>query len=70
MRYINDGWLLRYTHSNGASVFFLFIYLHLFKNINRYAVSGFTKLIGGLIYLVVMAVAFMGYLLPWGQMSF
>lgn len=69
MRDVNDGWLFRYFHSNGASIFFLCIYLHINNNLSSEAddllwVSGLG------LYLAVMATAFMGYILPWGQMSF
>jgi quinol-cytochrome oxidoreductase complex cytochrome b subunit len=69
MRNVNDGWLFRYYHSNGASIFFCCIYLHIYNNISSEAddilwISGLT------LYLLIMATAFMGYILPWGQMSF
>lgn len=73
MRDVNYGWLLRYMHSTGASAFFLVIYLHMFRAL---LYGSYKKpreliwLIGMGIYLCLMAEAFMGYLLPWGQMSF
>jgi len=75
MRDINNGWLFRYMHSNGASFFFLFTYCHIAKNFYykvyqnsevKYAVW----LSGCVIFIVMMATAFMGYVLPWAQMSF
>ena len=72
MRDINYGWLIRYLHSNGASLFFLFVYLHIARSI--YAGS-YTypriKLfnIGVVIYILMMGIAFLGYVLPFGQMS-
>jgi len=73
MRDVEWGWLIRYMHSTGASAFFIVVYLHM----TRALLYGSYKnprelvwLIGMLIFLVLMAEAFMGYLLPWGQMSF
>ena len=73
MREVEWGWLIRYLHSTGASFFFIVIYLHMF----RAMLYGSYKqprellwLLGMLIYLTLMAEAFLGYLLPWGQMSF
>ena len=75
MRDIPNGWLLRYMHSNGASFFFILLYLHMFKAILIKSYGGSTiKLFlwysGVVIFLLSMATAFMGYVLPWGQMSF
>lgn len=73
MRDVNWGWLIRYMHSTGASAFFVVVYLHMFRAL----IYGSYKkpreliwLIGVVIFLCLMAEAFMGYLLPWGQMSF
>ncbi len=73
MRDVNWGWLIRYMHSTGASAFFIVIYLHMFRGIIYGSFKQPRELIwifGMLIYLCLMAEAFMGYLLPWGQMSF
>jgi len=73
MRDVNWGWLIRYMHSTGASFFFIVIYLHMFRGLMY---GSFRKprelvwIIGMLIYVALMAEAFMGYLLPWGQMSY
>lgn len=73
MRDVNFGWLLRYMHSTGASFFFIFIYLHMFRAM---LYGSYRKprelvwLVGMLIFLCLMAEAFFGYLLPWGNMSF
>lgn len=73
MRDVNYGWLLRYMHSTGASMFFVVIYLHMFRGL---LYGSYKKprellwLIGMGLYLCLMMEAFMGYLLPWGQMSF
>jgi len=73
MRDVEWGWLVRYMHSTGASAFFIIIYLHMFRGLMY---GSFKKprellwLIGMFIYLTLMAEAFMGYLLPWGQMSY
>jgi ubiquinol-cytochrome c reductase cytochrome b subunit len=73
MRDVNYGWLIRYMHTTGASFFFLVVYLHMFRGI-IYGSSRKPReliwLIGMCIFLVLMAAAFTGYLLPWGQMSF
>lgn len=73
MRDLQGGWLLRYMHSTGASAFFVVIYLHMFRGL----IYGSSKepreliwIFGMLIFLCLMAEAFMGYLLPWGQMSY
>ena len=73
MRDVNGGHMIRYFHANGASLFFVAVYLHLFRGLyygSYKAPREVTWIIGMLIYLVMMATAFMGYVLPWGQMSF
>ncbi len=70
MRDVNDGWLLRYIHSNGASIFFLIVYIHILKNINSAEPDALLWYSGVIIYFLITAAAFMGYVLPWGQMSF
>jgi ubiquinol-cytochrome c reductase cytochrome b subunit len=73
MRDVNYGWLLRYTHATGASMFFLAVYIHMLRGLyygSYKAPREVLWLIGCLIYLVMMATGFMGYVLPWGQMSF
>lgn len=73
MRDVEYGWLLRYMHSTGASAFFVVIYLHMFRGLIYGSYQNPRELVwlfGMLIFLVLMAEAFMGYLLPWGQMSF
>jgi ubiquinol-cytochrome c reductase cytochrome b subunit len=73
MRNINGGAVLRYVHSNGASLFFLAVYIHIFRGLfygSYKAPREVTWIIGMLIYLAMMATGFMGYVLPWGQMSF
>jgi quinol-cytochrome oxidoreductase complex cytochrome b subunit len=73
MRDVNYGWLLRYTHANGASMFFLAVYLHMGRNLyygSYKAPREVLWMIGVTIYLLMMATAFLGYTLPWGQMSF
>ncbi len=73
MRDVQWGWLLRYVHSTGASMFFVVVYLHMFRGIMYGSYRKPRELlwiIGVVIYLALMAEAFMGYLLPWGQMSF
>lgn len=73
MRDVNWGWLIRYMHSTGASMFFVVVYLHMMRGIMYGSYKKPRELLwifGMLIYLVLMAEAFMGYLLPWGQMSF
>jgi ubiquinol-cytochrome c reductase cytochrome b subunit len=73
MRDVNYGWLMRYAHANGASMFFMVVYVHIFRGLyygsymkprHHLWASGVT------IYLLMMATGFMGYVLPWGQMSF
>jgi ubiquinol-cytochrome c reductase cytochrome b subunit len=73
MRDVNWGWLIRYMHSVGASMFFIVIYLHMFRGVMYGSYKKPRELLwifGMLIYLALMAEAFMGYLLPWGQMSY
>ncbi len=73
MRNVNGGYMLRYIHMNGASLFFVAVYLHIFRGLyygSYKAPREVTWIIGMLIYLLMMATAFMGYVLPWGQMSF
>ena len=73
MRDVNYGWLLRYMHSTGASMFFLVVYLHMFRALMYGSYQKPRELIwifGMAIYLLLMAEAFMGYVLPWGQMSY
>nr|YP_010757246.1 cytochrome b [Ergasilus tumidus]WEU66998.1 cytochrome b [Ergasilus tumidus] len=71
MRDVNLGWLLRMLHANGASMFFVFLYLHIGRGI-YYGSYNFMEvwMVGVTIFLMVMASAFLGYVLPWGQMSF
>ncbi len=73
MRDVPGGWFIRYMHSTGASMFFIVVYLHMFRGLIYGSFKGpreLVWLIGMLIYLALMAEAFMGYMLPWGQMSF
>jgi ubiquinol-cytochrome c reductase cytochrome b subunit len=73
MRDVNWGWLIRYTHAVGASMFFLAVYIHIFRGIyygSYKAPREVLWILGVLIFLAMMATAFMGYVLPWGQMSF
>ncbi|MBU1436723.1 MAG: cytochrome bc complex cytochrome b subunit [Gammaproteobacteria bacterium] len=73
MRDVDYGWLLRYMHSTGASAFFVVVYLHMLRGMMYGSYQKPRELLwifGMLIFLVLMAEAFMGYLLPWGQMSF
>jgi len=73
MRDVPGGWVIRYIHSTGASAFFLVVYLHMFRGLLYGSYKQPRELIwifGVLIYLTLMAEAFMGYLLPWGQMSY
>jgi len=73
MRNVNSGWAIRYIHMNGASLFFVAVYAHIFRGLyygSYKAPREITWIIGILIYLVMMGTAFMGYVLPWGQMSF
>jgi len=73
MRDVNYGWLIRYVHANGASMFFLAVYIHIFRSLFYGSYKSPREviwIIGLLIYILMMATAFMGYVLPWGQMSF
>ncbi len=73
MRDVEWGWLIRYMHSTGASLFFIVVYIHMFRGLMYGSYRKPRELVwilGMLIYLVLMAEAFMGYVLPWGQMSF
>lgn len=73
MRDVNAGWLLRYVHANGASFFFVVVYIHIFRGLfygSYKAPRELVWMLGVVIYLLMMATAFMGYVLPWGQMSY
>ena len=73
MRDVNYGWLIRYVHMNGASAFFVCVYIHLFRGLyygSYNAPRVILWIVGIVILLTMMATAFMGYVLPWGQMSF
>jgi len=73
MRDVNYGWLLRYLHANGASMFFLAVYIHIFRGLYYGSYKEPREvlwILGVIIFLLMMATAFMGYVLPWGQMSF
>ena len=73
VRDVNYGWLLRYLHMNGASMFFIVVYIHMFRGMyygSYKAPREILWMVGVVIYLIMMATAFMGYVLPWGQMSF
>ena len=73
MRDVSGGWIIRYMHSTGASMFFVVVYLHMFRGLVYGSYKKPRELVwvfGSLIFLALMAEAFMGYLLPWGQMSF
>lgn len=73
MRDVNYGWLIRYVHMNGASMFFIVIYIHIFRGMYYGSYKEPRELlwiIGIFIFLAMMATAFLGYVLPWGQMSF
>lgn len=73
MRDVEYGWIIRYLHSTGASAFFVVVYLHMFRGLLYGSYQKPRELVwifGMLIYLCLMAEAFMGYLLPWGQMSY
>ena len=73
MRDVNYGWLLRYLHANGASMFFIAVYIHMFRGIyygSYKAPREVLWILGVIIYLLMMATGFIGYMLPWGQMSF
>ncbi len=73
MRDVNYGWLIRYIHMNGASMFFIAVYIHMFRGLYYGSYKQPRELLwifGVVIFLLMMATAFMGYVLPWGQMSF
>jgi ubiquinol-cytochrome c reductase cytochrome b subunit len=73
MRDVNYGWLIRYIHMNGASMFFIVVYIHIFRGLyygSYKAPRELLWMLGVVILLLMMATAFMGYVLPWGQMSF
>ena len=73
MRDVNQGWFLRYAHANGASFFFIVTYIHIFRGLyygSYKAPREMVWMLGLVIFLLMMATAFMGYVLPWGQMSF
>jgi len=73
MREVNGGWLIRYVHMNGASMFFIVVYLHILRGLYYGSYKNPRELlwiIGIVIFILMMATAFMGYVLPWGQMSF
>ena len=73
MRDVNWGWLIRYMHANGASMFFVAVFVHIFRGVyygSYKAPREILWILGVVIFLLMMATAFMGYVLPWGQMSF
>ena len=73
MRDVNYGWLIRYVHANGASMFFLVVYIHMFRGLYYGSYKAPRELLwifGVVILLIMMATAFFGYVLPWGQMSY
>ena len=73
MRDVNYGWLLRYMHANGASFFFIVVYIHIFRGLYYGSYKAPREILwwmGIIIFILMMATAFMGYVLPWGQMSF
>ncbi len=73
MREVNYGWLIRYIHMNGASMFFIVVYIHIFRGLYYGSYKSPRELLwilGVVIFVLMMATAFMGYVLPWGQMSF
>jgi len=73
MRDVNWGWLIRYMHANGASMFFIAVYIHILRGLyygSFKAPREILWILGVVIFLLMMATAFMGYVLPWGQMSF
>jgi ubiquinol-cytochrome c reductase cytochrome b subunit len=70
-RDVNNGWFLRYIHSNGASLFFIIVYIHISRGIYFRSYESprvFLWISGVIIFLLMMATAFLGYVLPWGQM--
>ena len=73
MRDVNNGWLIRYMHANGASMFFIVVYSHIFRGLYYGSYMHPRQLLwcsGVIIFILMMGTAFMGYVLPWGQMSF
>jgi len=73
MRDVNYGWLLRYLHANGASMFFIVVYIHVFRGLyfNSFTYPRQWLWFTGVVILLLMIItAFLGYVLPWGQMSF
>jgi ubiquinol-cytochrome c reductase cytochrome b subunit len=73
MRDVDWGWLIRYMHTTGASFFFIVVYLHMFRSLlygSHKAPRELLWVFGMLIYVLLMAEAFLGYILPWGQMSY
>ena len=73
MRDVDYGWLIRYVHANGASMFFIVVYIHIFRGMyygSYKAPRELLWMLGVVIFLLMMATAFMGYVLPWGQMSY
>ncbi len=73
MRNVNYGWMIRYLHANGASMFFIVVYIHMFRGLYYGSYKSPRELLwmlGVVILLLMMATAFMGYVLPWGQMSY
>ena len=73
MRDVNHGWMVRYVHATGASMFFLAVYIHMLRGLyygSYKAPREILWILGCVIYLLMMATAFMGYVLPWGQMSY
>jgi ubiquinol-cytochrome c reductase cytochrome b subunit len=73
MRDVNSGWFLRYLHANGASMFFIVVYIHIGRGLyygSYIEPRGLVWTLGVIIFLLMMATAFLGYVLVWGQMSF
>ena len=73
MRDVTGGWLLRYMHANGASMFFIVVYLHIFRGLYYASYTSPRELVwclGVVLLLLMIITAFIGYVLPWGQMSF
>lgn len=72
MRDVNYGWFIRYLHANTASFFFVFVYIHIFRGLyygSYKSVRKLTWFIGVFIFILMMGIAFLGYVLPFGQMS-
>src|SRR5687767_13726038 len=73
MRNVNGGWMMRYTHANGASFFFIVVYVHIFRGLyygSYITPREYLWCSGVIIFILMLATAFMGCVLPWGQMSF